>query len=402
MSQPNQNVKQEYFPTIMMMMLCMGCTLGGGEKRYARVFQMLVDQTDQPHKLLLTRQLLTLLHQAGILVGYEDHLIVLDPPFRRIASTPDGKRKTYMRRIIYPLLAILDVSWYLWQTWRVVRQHQPDVVHPHLNAIYFSLPALLLNPKVRHVMSANSERFRPSKGHNPIGAEIATWLKYYAMRRCHVVDALSEARKEAAVDFGISPQKILVNPGSFTDYSLCQPAAEKKRWVVFLARLIEAKGPHLLIQAIPRVLTEEPDVHFYILGEGYLETHVAQAIKELGIADKVTFRFETRPTEILNQSQIFTSLNLLNSYPNQALLEAMGCGNAVVATDIGENYLLVDEKVGLRVPPDPDNIAQAIVTLLRSPDLVKMQQAARRRVLTEHTPERFFDYITQVYRQAVR
>ena len=384
-------------PTVMLMMLCMRCTLGGGEKRYGRVFEMLADQTDSSHKLLITRELIDLLRKAGILVGYDEHLVVLDPPFRK---TERLSQKS-IRRVLRPLLVVLDILWYIWQIHKAVRQYKPDVVHPHLNAIYFSLPVLVLNPKVCHVMSANAEKFRPSKGHNPIGAEIATWLKHYAMHRCDVIDALSEARKAAVVERGVSPDKILVNPGSFTDYSLCQPAAQKEKWVVFLARLIEEKGPHLLVQAIPRVLAQEPDVHFYILGEGYLEHDIAEAIQELGITNNVTLRFETRPTEVLNQSQIFTSLNLLNSYPNQALLEAMGCGNAVVATDIGENYLLVDEKVGVRVPPEPDAIAKAIVDLLRSPNLSEMQKAARQRALTEHTPERFFEYITSVYHRAI-
>jgi len=61
------------------MMLCMRCTLGGGEKRYGRVFEMLADQTALPHKLLITRELLDLLHKAGILVGYGEHLVVLKP-----------------------------------------------------------------------------------------------------------------------------------------------------------------------------------------------------------------------------------------------------------------------------------------------------------------------------------
>lgn len=385
-------------PTVMMMMLCMRCTLGGGEKRYGRVFQMLIDQTARPHKLLITRELLDLLHKAGILVGYDEHLIILDPPFRKSQYLS----RNFLGRLLRPLLVVLDILWYIWQIHRAVQRYKPDVVHPHLNAIYFSLPVLVLNPKVRHVMSANAEKFRPSKGHNPLGAEIAAWLKHYAMHRCDLIDALSEARKAAVVERGISPNKILVNPGSFTDYSLCQPATQKENWVVFLARLIEEKGPHLLVQAIPQVLAKEPDVHFYILGEGYFEPEVVKAIQDLGIVDNVTLRFETCPTKILNQSQIFTSLNLLNSYPNQALLEAMGCGNAVVATDIGENYLLVDEKVGVRVPPEPDAIAKAIVDLLCSPNLSKMQKAARQRAITEHTPERFFEYITTVYRRATQ
>lgn len=393
---------QKPIPTVMMMMLCMRCTLGGGEKRYGRVFQMLITKTDQKHKLLITRGLSELLQKAGILVGFEEHLIILDPPFR---SWWNGLTYPFLgeffKKKLYNLFLALDVLWYSWKTWKIVRSYCPEVVHPHLNAIYFSIPVLVFTPNVHYVMSANAESFRPEKGRNWLGTEIATWLKYFSMRHCDVIDALSESRKADVVHNGISPDKIFVNPGSFTDYSLCKPDSNKKKWVVFLARLIEEKGPHILVKAIPKILAKEPDVRFFILGQGYMQSHLERLLRDLNVAEKTTLRFETQPTHILNQSQIFTSLNLVNSYPNQALLEAMGCGNAIVATDVGENWRLVDEANGIRVFPEPETVADAIVNLLQDSQLAQKQEASRQRALTEHTPERFFDYITQVYREAI-
>jgi glycosyltransferase involved in cell wall biosynthesis len=123
-------------------------------------------------------------------------------------------------------------------------------------------------------------------------------------------------------------------------------------------------------------------------------------IQESNITDHVTIRFEPRPTRILNRSSIFVSLQILENYPSQSLLEAMACGNAVVATDIGETWRLVDEKNGIRIPSSPEALADAIVNLLDDPHLSRKQQASRQRVLSEHTPERFFRHITHVYRQA--
>src|SRR5262245_50146614 len=70
-------------PTVLMIMICLRCALGGAEKRYARVFEMLVATGGCSHKLLINRSMLALLQAAGILTQHLDHLIVLDPPATR-------------------------------------------------------------------------------------------------------------------------------------------------------------------------------------------------------------------------------------------------------------------------------------------------------------------------------
>ena len=59
-------------PTVLMVMLCLRCTLGGAEKRYARFFELLVAQAGGHHRLLINRSMLTLLQAAGILTHHAD------------------------------------------------------------------------------------------------------------------------------------------------------------------------------------------------------------------------------------------------------------------------------------------------------------------------------------------
>jgi glycosyltransferase involved in cell wall biosynthesis len=221
------------------------------------------------------------------------------------------------------------------------------------------------------------------------------------MQHSHAIDALRESIGDDLIARGIDEGKIHAAPCSFTDVTRCRPASERERWIVFLGRFIENKNPLLLARAIPKVIARCPDVHVYFLGRGYLQGQLEALIQDLNVADQATIRFEPRPTRILNRSSIFVSLQVLENYPSQSLLEAMACGNAVVATDIGETRRLVDEKNGIRIPPDEEALADAIVQLLDDPHLSRKQQASRQRVLSEHTPERFFRHITRVYEQAV-
>jgi len=377
----------------------MRCGLGGAEKRYARVFEMLVAQPGARHKLLINRSLLNLLQAAGILLQHEPHLIVLEPPFCRYAQL---RWVHWLSSLLHPVMWLLDALWYAWQCWRVICRYKPDIVHPLLAGVDFSLPALLLYPQIRHVISAYSTPFESYRDKRILGIGLRTLVRHHVMRRCHAIDALSLSIRDDLVARGVDSGKIQVAPCSFTDLTLCQPAPHKKRWVVFLGRFVEIKNPLLLAQAIPKVITQVSDVHFYFLGEGYLQPQLEQLVQDLGIANYVTIRFEPNPTEVLNQSSIFVSLQAEENYPSQSLLEAMACGNAIVATDVGETWRLVDEANGFRIPPTVDAVADAIIKLLKDPLLTQRGLVSRQRVLLEHTPERFFAYIANLYRTVAR
>ncbi len=368
------------FPTILMIMLCRNCTLGGAEKRYARVFEALVQENPKmPHRLLISLSLLTLLQQAGLLKQCDDHLIIVDPPTGPVA-------------LLHCVRACEQA----------IRTYRPDVIHPLLTGIYLSLPSLLLHPRIPLLMSAYSYQFISYRDRRILGVPIGATLKHLALRRAMVVDALTHPIRDDLIARGIAPQKIAVAPCSFTDTSRCLPAPHKEKWVVFLARFVDIKNPLLLARAIPLILECEQEARFFFLGEGPFQPELEALMERLRVADHVTIHFEPQPTRILNQSSIFVSLQSEENYPSQSLLEAMACGNAIVATDVGETWRLVDEQNGVRIPPTSRALSDAVIALLNDPQLSEKQRISRERVLTEHNPERFFKYITKVYRRAVQ
>lgn len=379
-------------PAVLMIMLCLRCMVGGAEKRYARIFKMLAaTQPRAGHKLLINRAMFELLQNAGIFCPDDAaNIIVLNSPFSRRSQTK-----------AHWLLTPLEALWYAWQCGRVIWQTNPAIVHPLLTGMYLSLPALMLRPKIKHVMSAYAIHFKPDRyTHSSLGVKIGLALKRCAMQRCHAIDALSESIQRDLVAYGLDSRKIRVAPCSFTDISLCQPATQRKKWVVFLARFIEYKNPLLLARAIPHIVATEPDVHFYFLGWGELQSQLEATLAALSVADYVSIQFEAQPARILSQSAIFVSLQPEENYPSQSLLEAMACGNAIVATDVGETWRLVDDSNGLRIPPTPEAVARAVITLLQDPLLPQRGLASRQRILLEYTPERFLTYINHLYQSA--
>jgi glycosyltransferase involved in cell wall biosynthesis len=76
----------------------------------------------------------------------------------------------------------------------------------------------------------------------------------------------------------------------------------------------------------------------------------------------------------------------------------MACQNAIVATDVGQTWRIVDEAVGVRTTPDPQALADGITSLLSDPSrLAACGAAARRRVVERYSPEPYVDGLLAVY-----
>jgi glycosyltransferase involved in cell wall biosynthesis len=90
---------------------------------------------------------------------------------------------------------------------------------------------------------------------------------------------------------------------------------------------------------------------------------------------------------------VYVSLQDTENYPSQSLLEAMACGCAVVATDVGLTRHLLDESCALLVPRDPVALADALAYLLeKEPMRGSLGRNAQRIATSTHTIERFAAY----------
>lgn len=90
----------------------------------------------------------------------------------------------------------------------------------------------------------------------------------------------------------------------------------------------------------------------------------------------------------------------LNDYSPLVILEAMQCGLAIVATNVGAiPEMVIDGVHGWLVPPnDVDALADAIQSLLESPARVRcMGAAARSRYLQYYSPERLSAALLDVF-----
>lgn len=175
--------------------------------------------------------------------------------------------------------------------------------------------------------------------------------------------------------------------------------------VLFLGRLHERKGLHLLIPAFADASRELPDARLLIAGpdEGMRATLEAQ-VAQHGLGGRVIFTgMLTGPDKLaaLAAADLF-ALPAVGEGFSMAVLEAMACSLPVLLTP-GCNFPeVVDAGAGLVVERQVGALAAALRALLRDADRrAKMGRAARAMIEARYTWTQVAAQMADVYRQAL-
>ena len=356
--------------------------LGGAERRFGRLFARM-SEDDPSTTFVVNAELWRKLVRAGVVSDRKTDVFVLPEPCSQLAvwiGLQEGPFAFSLRKLDYLVFSCLIMTRYVMAGRRVF--------HLVLGGVYACLPLMLVRPDHGSVISV------VHKLSMMVGVSWAVPLYRLALWRCDQIDALTEAVRDDLVERGIPGDKILVSEGSVVDAERFCPSPEKEPRVVFSGRLVEEKNPLLFVEAIPRILQAIPAAKFSLLGEGPLQSLIEQALDRHDLRRAVNFEFCPDPAPVLAHARVFVSLQRTENYPSQSLLEAMACGTAVVATDVGLTHKLVDESVGIRVKPDPASVADAVVQLLRHPErLREMGKRARDRVIRHHSTNTYLEYL---------
>ena len=198
----------------------------------------------------------------------------------------------------------------------------------------------------------------------------------------------------------IDPRKyqVKVDPGKIKEKYGVHPLAPT---VLFIGRVNYQKGPDLLVEAIPKVLSNRWDAKFIFAGDGGMRPHLENRVKELGVAHATKFLAWVPYwpyLELLSSCDI-VCLPSRNEPFGIALLEAWATGRAVVATDVGglgeniENFVS-----GIKVYPNPDSIAWGINYLLNSSDAMKRVAEGGAAKVKEFSWDNVLDKLLNTYR----
>ncbi len=175
---------------------------------------------------------------------------------------------------------------------------------------------------------------------------------------------------------------------------------EHARTVVCVCRLTYQKGVDVLLRAWNLVHAQAPAARLIIVGNGPLRRELEHLAEALGVASTVEFTgLQSDVPAQLQRAGVAVLASRFEGMPN-AVLEAMACGLACVATRVSGSEELIQHGVnGLLVEPEDDQgLGQALLSLLQDPALAQTYgHAARVTVEQYYSLDRMTDRYFALY-----
>jgi glycosyltransferase involved in cell wall biosynthesis len=182
----------------------------------------------------------------------------------------------------------------------------------------------------------------------------------------------------------------------------------KNRKIILSARrLVYKNGLGTLIESVPLVAQNHPDVLFVVAGKGPSRKLIEDRIKELGIDNNIKLTGFV-PDNLLPSYYGAADYFILPSASGEGLplvlLEAMACGLPVIATTVGGTPEIVKHmKNGVLVPPrNPEAMAETTAKILSDERLgPSIGEKARRIIEDRFTWEENVSQLQDIYKKFV-
>lgn len=286
----------------------------------------------------------------------------------------------------------------------VVKIVKPDILHAH-SPVLNALPALRVGRRlgipVVYEIRAFWEDAAVDHGTSRewgVRYRLTRYLESYALRRVDAITTICEGLREDILGRGIAPERVTVIPnavnienftvGQLPDLNLAKYLGlDGKLLLGFIGSFYAYEGLSVLLQALPKMLSRNPDIRVLLVGGGSQAKELKVLATQLGIEDKVVF------TGRVPHEQVQRYYNLIDVlvYPRLKMrltdlvtplkpLEAMAQGRLVVASDVGGHLELIrDGETGILFKAgDPDALALKVLDLLSRPDSWRGLRAAAR------------------------
>ncbi|MFQ5879773.1 MAG: glycosyltransferase, partial [Dehalococcoidia bacterium] len=302
-----------------------------------------------------------------------------------------------------PLLAAQAPALIAAMAWASLgRAARADLVHAHFGPTGLAaLPAryLLGRPLV---VSLHGSDGRGAGRLNPL-----TLANRQVLPRAHRVIAVNSDLAAAARALGTNPGRlhVIFNGVDVERFRPLDGATTGAR-LLCVGRLVAIKGLHHLLAAMPHILGRVSTARLTVVGDGPLRAPLESLARDLGVAAAVRFvgmQPHSLVQRYLNEADVFVLPSLKEGLPG-ALLEAMACARAVVATGVGgvPEVIASGDNGVIVLPASPEAIAAAVVELLKNAEARdRMGRAARQTVVERCAWPRVAAQTLAVYRQAL-
>lgn len=307
---------------------------------------------------------------------------------------------------------------------KIMQEFQPDIIHVQMlmwigqAAMYFGRRSNIPVVSTSHAMAENL--LDNLKKAAPLSRPINYMLSDYGRRFHSKADVITSPTKSGIESFGkhaeklASPIKIISNGVDLTYYSPSKPSQaiydfyglpRDKPIVTYIGRVDAEKHLSVLVDAF-RTVRESVDAHLLIVGAGIDLDNLVDLADEYGIADHVTFTGRVSDEDKIALEHV-GSLYAISSpaeLQSIATLEAMACGQPVVAVNAGAlGELCHHGKNGYLFDlDDSDGMADGIVKILKDKKLRAKFSKESLKIAGKHDLENTLKQFENLYKRTIR
>ena len=232
-------------------------------------------------------------------------------------------------------------------------------------------------------------------------AQLFAYLERLTCRLADKIITVTNGLKQIIVEVHkIDAAKIqVISNGVNTDRF--KPAEKKEDNIIylgFIGNLVPWSGLEYLINSLPQIITQYPQVKCLIVGEGTIRKQLEKLAASLAILEAVIFVGSVRPEQVpgyINRCHIcylpaIRQRNVRIGISPLKLYEYLACGIPVIVTDISGMEVVTAQGVGLVVESENSSaLTKATLELLGNPESrAEMSRKARHLVEREFSWEK--------------
>ncbi len=289
-----------------------------------------------------------------------------------------------------------------------LRRHEFDVVHASFwfSSLDFDLPKLCRELGIPFVATFHVAFDRRR---NVVAQVFSAAYRLYApaLKQCDRVIVFGASQRDVLLKLGVPARTLLIIPnGVDVEKYSPGPSDRKRRFgaerlFLFMGRVDAEKNVDVLLEAF---LHADPpaSTKLLIMGSGTERRRLERFYRDRRVIFTGHIAEESERIAILRAADAFLLPSSVEGL-SLSMLEAMSCGVATVATDVGSDGEALG---GAGIVIDPSNLSveleMAIRQLLDLPFLIpELGRLARQRVLERFSLDRNLDGLIEVYEELV-